>query len=133
MSIERPDIDRSVPPFGGDRTPANAPWPILRAVLLRFSTLVFAFAALLPPAGPARAQSADASSVDFARDIRPIFDAHCVECHGPSKQKASLRLDRKKAALKGGESGPVLVPGKVAESSLLRRVTTTDTAEAMPG
>ena len=31
---------------------------------------------------------------------------HCFACHGPSKQKGGLRLDRKSAALKGGDSGP---------------------------
>src|SRR5690349_17728409 len=40
--------------------------------------------------------------VDFARDIKPIFDAECIRCHGPVKPKASFRLDNREAALKGG-------------------------------
>src|ERR1043165_7497783 len=54
--------------------------------------------------------------VDFARDIQPILSKFCYECHGPEKQKGGLRLDQKAAALKGGDSGPLLVPGKSVES-----------------
>ena len=35
-----------------------------------------------------------ADPVDYVRDVKPIFAAHCTTCHGPSKQKADLRLDR---------------------------------------
>src|SRR5262249_42128254 len=44
------------------------------------------------------------------------------ECHGPEKQKAGLRLDQKAAALKGGDSGPLVVGGKSAESLLIQAV-----------
>lgn len=36
----------------------------------------------------------DAASVDFARDVQPLLQAHCIECHGPKKQKNGFRLDR---------------------------------------
>ena len=60
--------------------------------------------------------------VDFATDIEPIFAKTCYECHGPEKQKAGLRLDQKGAALKGGDSGPILVPGKSAASLLIQAI-----------
>ena len=44
--------------------------------------------------------------VDFVKEIQPIFQKSCIECHGPDKQKGKLRLDNKEAALKGGEDGP---------------------------
>src|SRR6185503_16882554 len=60
--------------------------------------------------------------VDFARDIQPIFEASCWNCHGPKKQESSLRLDERDDVLKGGEHGPALVPGKSAESLLVQAV-----------
>src|SRR5438270_14093785 len=74
----------------------------------------------------------DSKPIDFIRDIRPIFQARCHSCHGPTKQKGELRLDRKGAALKGGDSGPVILPGKSAASLLLARVTSTEPREQMP-
>ncbi len=72
------------------------------------------------------------SAVNFERDIRPLLHSRCIECHGPEKQKGGLRLDTKTTALKGGASGPAIVPGKSAASELIRRVSSTDTAERMP-
>ncbi len=77
-------------------------------------------------------QTGSASSVNFERDIRPLLHARCIECHGPEKQKAGLRLDNKTAAMKGGASGPAIVPGKSAESELIRRVSSADATERMP-
>jgi len=45
------------------------------------------------------------AAVDFDQEIRPLLQDRCVECHGPKKNKADLRLDAKPHALKGGESG----------------------------
>src|SRR4051812_44512145 len=79
------------------------------------------------------ASGALAAPVDFAREVRPIFEQHCYECHGDKKQKSGLRLDVKTAALKGGDDhGPNIVPGKVKESSLLQMVTSTDKDDRMP-
>ena len=72
-------------------------------------------AAQLPPAATRK--------VDFAKDIQPILTNACFECHGPEKQKGGLRLDQKAAALKGGDTGPLFVPGKSAESLLFQAVT----------
>ncbi len=60
--------------------------------------------------------------VDFAHDIQPILADHCYQCHGPKKEEATLRLDLKDRALKGGESGPVIIAGKSAESLLIQAV-----------
>ncbi len=71
-------------------------------------------------------------SLDFVKDVRPILEARCFSCHGPDKQRADLRLDRKDTALKGGDSGPVIVPGKSHESLLLKRVGSAVEKERMP-
>jgi mono/diheme cytochrome c family protein len=60
--------------------------------------------------------------VDFARDVRPIFEANCFRCHGPKKQEGGLRLDVRRRALAGGDSGPAIVP-RSANGELLRRIT----------
>jgi mono/diheme cytochrome c family protein len=73
--------------------------------------------AKLPPAALATA--------DFARDIAPLFDAHCLACHGSRKQESGLRLDQREAALKGGDHGALFVPGKAADSLLVAVVTGT--------
>jgi mono/diheme cytochrome c family protein len=61
--------------------------------------------------------------VDFVKEIQPIFQKSCIECHGPDKHKADLRLDNKEAALKGGKNGPVIVAKDAAKSDLYHRIT----------
>jgi hypothetical protein len=78
-------------------------------------------------------QAQAAAKVDFQRDIRPLLESRCFECHGPKKDKAGIRFDRPATIFKGGDSGhPVVVPGSSAESPLLRRITSTDPEEVMP-
>ena len=61
-------------------------------------------------AGLANATAAE--KIDFALEVKPIIESACLSCHGPEKPKADLRLDSRAGALKGGENGPALVPGK---------------------
>jgi mono/diheme cytochrome c family protein len=72
------------------------------------------------------------ASADPIDDVKAIFAAKCVSCHGAEKQRGGLRLDRKADALTGGDSGAAIVPGKPADSPLLKRITSTDAAEQMP-
>ncbi|HJT78459.1 MAG TPA: DUF1549 domain-containing protein, partial [Gemmataceae bacterium] len=78
----------------------------------------------LPPALP--------GAVDFDRDIHPILARSCLACHGALRQKGGLRLDDGAAALKGGNSGPVLRPGSAARSRLLFIVAGLDPDLRMP-
>jgi YHS domain-containing protein len=59
----------------------------------------------------------------FAGVIQPVFQKDCVACHGPEKLKGKLRLDSLQALLKGGGSGPAIVPGQAASSEMVRRLT----------
>ena len=72
------------------------------------------------------------NKVDFKRDIEPIFAANCYGCHGPKKASSQLRLDAKAAAMKGGLSGAVIVPGKSKESRLLHRILGLNDEARMP-
>ena len=71
-------------------------------------------------------------AVDFERDIRPIFAAHCHQCHGPKQSQGGLRLHEGRAALEGGDSGAAIVPGDPAASELIKRVTSGDKDQRMP-
>src|SRR5262249_26130667 len=72
-------------------------------------------------------------SVDYQRDVLPIFQARCYKCHDARKQTSAYRLDVRSRALRGGESGKAaVVPGDSAKSELSRRVTTAEGTEAMP-
>ena len=72
------------------------------------------------------------TKVNFIRDVRPILAQKCFSCHGEAAQQAGLRLDRRQQALRGGDYGPVIVPGKSAESKLIRRVVNGDGGLQMP-
>ncbi|MDB6041068.1 MAG: putative rane protein [Verrucomicrobiales bacterium] len=79
------------------------------------------------------AESGSGAPMDYARDIKPIFESRCYDCHGAKKQKNGLRLDLKEAALRGGDEGkPEWIPGKSGESRIIARVTSTDPDEVMP-
>ncbi len=58
----------------------------------------------------------------FEKRVRPLLVEKCVSCHGADKAKGGLRLDSRAAFLKGGDSGPVAVPGKPAESLLVKAI-----------
>ncbi|HXJ76189.1 MAG TPA: c-type cytochrome domain-containing protein, partial [Candidatus Dormibacteraeota bacterium] len=66
---------------------------------------------------------AGADQVDFLTQVKPILESTCLSCHGPEKPKGDLQLMSRSLALKGGEHGPVLVPGKPAESKLYTSTT----------
>src|SRR5438270_5562215 len=70
--------------------------------------------------------------VDYLRDVKPIFTKHCVACHGASKHRADLRLDTAANAMKGGNSGAAIVPGKSRDSRLLQAITGTKDVKQMP-
>ncbi|MCX6853774.1 MAG: DUF1549 domain-containing protein, partial [Verrucomicrobia bacterium] len=79
--------------------------------------------------------AAQAGSIVFNRDIRPILSDKCFHCHGfdEKERKGELRLDRREQALKPSESGATaIVPGKPDLSELLSRVTTTNADDLMP-
>ncbi|MEZ6042893.1 MAG: PSD1 and planctomycete cytochrome C domain-containing protein [Planctomycetaceae bacterium] len=69
------------------------------------------------------AASADASAITFEKDIRPIFRAHCYDCHGATEElQGGLDLRQVRLMHKGGESGSAIQPGRPSESLLLERI-----------
>src|SRR5687767_15451182 len=72
--------------------------------------------------GAARAEDAQPTPEQiefFEKKIRPILADNCHKCHGADKHQGNLRLDSRGAALAGGDSGAVIIPGKPEESLLI--------------
>jgi uncharacterized protein (DUF1501 family)/mono/diheme cytochrome c family protein len=82
--------------------------------------------------GAASEESASGLTVDFARDVRPIFERNCFGCHGAERAMSQLRLDVKRLAMKGGQSGAVVIPGDSKASLLMRRVLGLGGEQQMP-
>jgi cytochrome c553 len=82
------------------------------------------------PPGAAAAPSVQAADV-FETKIRPLLAANCYACHGESAT-AGLRVDSREGLLRGGESGPAVVPGKPEESALIKAVQHAEGFPKMP-
>ncbi len=71
----------------------------------------------------ALATGASAQAVDFAKDIQPVLETRCLECHNPNKVKGKLLMDTVANMIKGGEEGASIVPGKPDQGELMKRIT----------
>jgi len=69
------------------------------------------------------AQTGFAQTVDFVSTIHPLLAQRCVGCHGGENPQGGLSLTSRNAMLKGGTTGPAAVPGRSAESLMIKRVT----------
>lgn len=68
----------------------------------------------------------------FEKSVRPVLVENCHKCHGPKQQKGELRLDSRAGMLKGGQTGPAIVPGKPEESELVLAVSYDPSGYQMP-
>jgi mono/diheme cytochrome c family protein len=83
---------------------------------MRLRAVIFALLLALP------ATAADPAAVEhFEKAVRPLLVQHCQKCHG-EKAKGGLKLDSRAGVLKGGDTGPAVVPGDAAKSLLVRAV-----------
>src|SRR5688572_510533 len=81
------------------------------------------------------AQAGSDTGVDFfERKIRPVLVERCYECHSAQaeKLKGGLLLDTKEGVLKGGDTGPAIVPGNPEKSLLIKAVRYTSDDLQMP-
>jgi hypothetical protein len=58
-------------------------------------------------------------TVDFGRDVRPIFEVSCIGCHGPKKQSANFRVDRREDFFAPRDGKSLVVPRDANASRLL--------------
>jgi hypothetical protein len=103
---------------------------------LRYRLLTFAPAFLLVTCRVSAAAEPRLSRSDefFESRIRPALVEHCLKCHGsdPQKVKGGLRVDSRAALLRGGDSGPALVPGDPVKSRLIEALTYKNVDLQMP-
>ena len=76
--------------------------------------------------------SVAAEPVQFARDIQPIFEASCVQCHARGKEKGGFSLETRADFLDGGENGLAAVVGHSADSPVMKLITSLDAETVMP-
>ena len=88
--------------------------------------------AALTPDQVAQLPPAAQVPVDFARDIRPIFEASCVQCHARGKNKGSFSLETRQDFVEGGETGVPALAGKSAESLVVAMISGLDPESVMP-
>ena len=63
-------------------------------------------------------------TVSYSKDIKPLFEKTCLNCHGPKKRpKGKFRIDTRELALKGGSEGVAIIPGKSDKSPLTYYIT----------
>lgn len=119
VSNSDPTCRKAIPEFG---------WAVMLAVGLIINSVV---GAEKPALAQARALEAG-QTIDFIRDIAPIFQASCVSCHGAEKPQGGLRLVSEAAVLQGGVSGKTVIPGNSNDSLLVKRLLGSGDAPRMP-
>ena len=103
------------------------------ALLLAAGTSIAA-ATLLHAQDPVSPEGAPSPprAIEYETDVKPILQAKCFGCHGPKQAQSGLRLDLRQNALRGGDYGVVIVPGRAAESALIQRLTGSSAGLQMP-
>src|SRR5688572_21787257 len=113
------------PPLQRNQIPAAA------AILLALFLVSSAAAAIAPELVTQLPASAD-RPIDFARDIQPIFEASCVQCHARGKNKGNFSLETRADFLTGGDTGVPAVIGKSAESYVVEMISGLNPEIVMP-
>ncbi len=106
-----------------------------RLFFIRASAVAaLALGAVLHPMSAAEAAADSAGDSFFEQKIRPVLADHCYKCHSTkaAKVKGGLVLDSMERALKGGNTGPAIVPSKPEESLLLKAIRYSDPDLEMP-
>ena len=81
----------------------------------------------------ATSSAQQAPTVDFARDVQPIFRQSCIGCHGAAIHQNGFRLDRRSDAMRGGTANPGIIrPGSSEASFLMFRISGTAMGPQMP-
>ncbi|MYI22993.1 MAG: DUF1549 domain-containing protein, partial [Gammaproteobacteria bacterium] len=93
-----------------------------------FGALLFALLGTLAPAGSASAQSPEEF---FENRVRPVLAESCMDCHGRLR-RGNLRLNSREAMMRGGDSGPAIIPGDPDGSLLIQTVRHEIEGQEMP-
>src|SRR5207247_747112 len=108
-------VEPAMPPGGQARQ-------LPKDVVAKIAAWIQAGAPYVGPSKAGRAQPEPANA-DFDEHIRPILETQCLGCHGANNvTKSGLDLSTRESLLRGGDNGPVVVPGKAGDSLLLKRI-----------
>src|SRR5437868_4645242 len=99
----------------------------MRTGVLILAAVPFALQIAAEAGQPAAPQSAEF----FETSVRPVLAANCYDCHAEEKM-GGLRLDSREGLLKGGKSGPAIIPGDPEKSLLIQAVRQTRETLKMP-
>ena len=108
--------------------PGSVPTPAIRALV---QPVIIAICAVVTTSASA---GTDDGIAFFESRIRPVLVQSCYKCHSSQSNapKGGLRVDSREALLRGGESGPAIVPGKPGDSLLFMAVSYEGDAVEMP-
>jgi ankyrin repeat protein len=106
----------------------NKQFPTRRA--LELATSRFLWLGLVLAAFTGRLSAQTAAKVDFVKEVQPLLRENCLDCHGPSKQKAGMRLDRRSSVLKAFSRR--VVPGSSDNSMVYHRLIGSEFGTQMP-
>ncbi len=102
-----------------NRAKAGAALELARA---RLNALPSVSPAAISAAAPPQTEAVapEAPSIDFAKDIKPIFEKNCFSCHQSTNAKSDLSLESLDAIAEGGKvNGPAVIPRRGSESPLV--------------
>src|SRR6478752_1971243 len=97
-------------------TVTRSTWPLCALASVLWMVTIGAAGRQAPPSRAA------APRIDFEREIRPILESRCLECHSAEKRKGGLSLATYGDALDGGRNGAAIRPGKSAQSLIVQRI-----------
>jgi len=111
----------------------------LQVLQVRFLVLASVLCAVSLPARAqpqtelqARVPAAASRAVDFSRDVKPILLVACVRCHARGNDKGGFSIETRESMLRGGDTGPAVVPGQSADSFLIALVSGLEPDMVMP-
>ncbi len=101
---------------------------------IAFGVLLLAASGETARAAPPITKPSAAGIEHFEKKVRPVLVKHCYKCHSAEskKLKGQLRLDTRDGVLRGGATGPAVVPGDPARSLLIKSIQHAKDVEAMP-
>ena len=90
-------------------------------ILLIVTVLVVSTYAIVQNSSTGAAADTD---ISYARDVRPILESRCGNCHMGEFTSADLHMDTYESLMEGSQNGPVIVAGEAKESLLIKKIST---------
>ncbi len=112
--------DKRLAPSNGQQPMVS--FRVLRSAWVALGVAIVAWNPLLTAAQDNSAPPDAAATEFFEKSVRPLLVKHCYECHAAGEANGGLTLDSRDGVLRGGDSGPAVVPGNPEKSLLIEAV-----------